>query len=256
VIIPTLEQTKTMQWADRGWYLVTEFEKTPSINFQRAIELAKTHPGFVQLMDERNVLIYRNIYREQELVQFQALYKFIRNWKGTKLYLKGDEVDYDLIESGVTCYIRTKLTETDLACETFNETTLDPSTPLGYIGCWRSYVTIEWHNDQPDNAPPCWFGFGRLDRHKVYTLNNEELEQFALGHLIEYYACPLLDLDHIRAFIRQLPDRIDPRKDKEWTYRAKPKTDRYVGHYTEPAILPISAEAYRVYLKRKLQHEY
>jgi hypothetical protein len=261
LIASVLERTKKIQWVDRGWYLVTEFEKTPSINFQRAVELAKTYPGFIQLMDERRVLIYRNIYHENGLLQFQELYKLIKNWKGTKLYFKGDKIDFDVIESGISCYIQTKLTGNDTTtpesyenCENFNNITLEASIPLGYTGCRRSCVSMEWNRGQSNEASPCWFFFGSLDQHKVYRIHKEELEQTVIGHLIEYYSCPLLDLDRIREFIRQLPDRIDPRKDKEWKYRKQRQTNGYVGRYQEPTVLPISEEAYRMYLKRKLQH--
>ena len=83
--------THKTQWVDRGWYVVTEFERTPSINFQRTVELAKTHPGFTTLMDERNVMIYRNIYRERDLFHFQEMQKLIKNWKGAAGIITFDE---------------------------------------------------------------------------------------------------------------------------------------------------------------------
>jgi len=258
VLSPVLDKTKNVQWVDRGWYLVTEFEKTPSINFRRVVELAKTHPGFIQLMDERNILIYRNIYRENDLLQFQELYKLIKNWKGMKLYFKGDEVDFETIESGIRCYTRAKLIYSESAtpnpnniCGNFEKNKLEMFPLTGCIGCRRSYVSMEWESSQSAEAP-CWFFFGNFDRHKVYNIDKEELENAAIGHLIEYHACPLLDLDQIREFIQQLPDRIDPRKDKEWEYNRKQRTGMRVKYHKEPDVLPISAETYRAYLKRTL----
>lgn len=246
------------QWVDRGWYVVTEFEKTPSINFQRAVELAKTHPGYTPLMDERNILVYRNIYRKDELLLFHKMYKLIRNWKGAKLYIKGDQIDFDMIGSGVQCYIQTGLKPKNTPhsideCHTFDQEKL---LFLGCIGCHRSHVSMEWSPSQPSEIP-IWFAFGKLDHNKVYHINKEELEGAVIGELVEYRYCPLLDLEGIRAFIQKLPDRIDPRKDREWKYNRKPKDQQVIPRFSggavkEPDILPVSAEAYQEYLKRKL----
>lgn len=254
----TLAAVEKNQWIDRGWYVVTEFERTPSINFQRALDLAKVHPGFTPLMDERNVLIYRNIYRESDLLEFQQMAALIKNWKGTKFYVKGDRIDFDMLGSGIQCYIRTVITRKDAlhspeSCQRFEKGTFDM---FGCLGCHRSHISMEWKMSQVSQFS-VWFEFGSLDHNRVYHIHKEELEGAAIGELIEYRYCPLLDLDHIRELIRQLPERIDPRKDREWRYHRTRKTGsvtpRLSGRATrEPEILPVSEDAYRAYLKRKI----
>lgn len=247
-------------WVDRGWYLVTEFEKSSSVNFQKAVELAKTHPGFIQLMDERNILIYRNIYRHYDVGQFQQLYALIKNWKGTRLYFKGMETSYDTIESGIRCYYQTKLDhpgtgdldEQAEGCRSFDRHTLETSDHPGCIGCRRSGVSMEWPPDAEGDKFP-WFFYGRLDQHQVYALNRDDIQQFVYGHLVLYASCPLLDLDRISEFVRTLPERIDPRKDREWEYRKSTRPDGIPARfYRLPDVLPKSADAYRLYLKRVL----
>lgn len=256
MIAPFKTQTKQGPWIDRGWYLVTEFEKTPSIHYKKAITLAQTHPGFIRLMDERNILIYRNMYREHDLVQFQELYKLIKNWKGTRLYFKGDEVEYDTIESGIQCYVHTKLlptSENNLSgsCEDFAKHQLETSLNLGCLGCRRSGVSMGW-NASATSELPGWFFFGTLDRHNVYNINKDELKQLVIGHLTEYASCPLFDFDQIARFIECLPDRIDPRKDREWVYNKNQQTEVKVQYYKNPEVVPTSKDAYRAYMKRKL----
>ncbi|MBD3307017.1 hypothetical protein GF339_11420, partial [candidate division KSB3 bacterium] len=237
-----------VEWIDRGWYVVTEFERTPSINFQRAVELANAHPGFTPLMDERNIMIYRNIYRPSDLLQFQEMYRLIKNWKGAKLYVKGDRVEFDMIGSGIQCYIQTVLTGQDEsrplpeACDIFDAQELEEC--LGCLGCRRSHVSMAWHPSDAGEIP-VWYAFGRLDQHRVYRLNKEELTGTAIGELLEYRYCPLLDLEQIRDLIRQLPEKIDPRKDQEWRYHRKPaqraaasKPQYHWGAAKEPDILP------------------
>ena len=252
------QQTHNVPWIDRGWYLATQFEKSSSMNFHKVVMLAHTHPGFIQLMDERNILIYRNIYREHDLRQFQELYALIKNWKGTTLYFKGDEVDYESVESGIHCYIQTKLEPASRGdalledgCHTFMLHRLETSGELGCLGCRRSGVSMHWPPGQNSDFPP-WFFYGRLDQHKVYRLQKDELHQAVRGHLILYASCPLVNLERTAEFIAQLPDRIDPRKDHEWEYTLKRHQTMTVRYHKIPEVMPKSLDAYRMYLKRVL----
>lgn len=250
------EPEQKTPWVDRGWYVVTEFERTPSINFQRAVELAKTHPGFTPLMDERNVLIYRNLYRPEDLLHFQEMLKLIKNWKGSKLYLKGERIGFDMLDSGVNCYIRTVLKsssqpELQQDCQKFHPNDLPV---LGCIGCRRSHVTLEWPVEE-FSEHLVWFAFGKLDHNRVYHLQKDELEGAVMGELLDYRSCPLLDPDALHELIQRLPDRIDPRKDREWQYnrryrQVKSRMQYHLLASRESEILPVSADAYRAYLKR------
>lgn len=244
-------------WRQREWYLVTEFERTPSVNFRRAVELSQTHPGFATLMDERNILIYRNIYRKEELLQFQALLKLIKNWKGTKLYLNGERVDVENLGSGIQCFAQTVLSartapERPEPCQMFFR---EAATASGCLGCRRSHVSMEWQEECSTDVP-VWFAFGYLDKNQVYQLRQENLESAVMSELLEYHYCPLLRFDQIQAFLRSFPKRIDPRKDREWRY-ARRQAERRAPNPTfdqraarETAILPVSPEAYTAYLRR------
>jgi hypothetical protein len=254
--------TQKARWVDRGWYVVTEFERTPSINFQRTVELAKTHPEFTALIDERNVMIYRNIYRESDLLHFQQMYKLIKNWKGAKLYVKGDRIDFDMIGSGIQCYLRTILQGEASRHDPDGCKMFEPAAShfLGCLGCHRSHVSMEWHRSCPSSIP-VWFAFGGLNHNQVYIIHKQDLESEAIGELIDYRFCPLLNLAAIRECIGRLPDRIDPRKDREWKYQRRRKnrttTTAHQSQHNgfiakEPEILPASEEAYYAYLKRKM----
>ena len=252
---PNAEQA---HWVDRGWYLVTEFERTPSINFPRAIELSQAHPEFTPLMDERNIMIYRNIYRPEHLLLFHEMFRLIKNWKGAKLYIKGERVAFDMLGMGIQCYCQTVLSRippSQTGCQRFSK-----ETSLGCLGCRRSYVSMEWDGEEIQEIPT-WFAFGRLDQHQVYRIHKENLESAVIGELIEYHYCPLIDLDEIRRFIQSLPDRIDPRKDREWCYTERVEAEERPsmsplrlapGASRQPSVIPVSADAYRIYLKALL----
>ena len=242
-------------WADRGWYLVTEFERTSSIHFARAVELSQKHPGFTPLMDERNIMIYRNLYRQEDLLCFQEMLRLIKNWKGAKLYIKGERAPFDMLGLGIDCYCNTVLSNeppSEAGCKRFSR-----EAGRGCLGCRRSHVDMEWAQDGRQGNP-FWFSFGRLDQHQVYRIHKENLENAVIGELIEYHYCPLIDLDDVRQCIRNLPDRIDPRKDREWRYadRHTPQEDftsppmrLAPGASGRPAVIPVSEEAYQKYLE-------
>ncbi len=258
---PEHYSTKKIGWVDRGWYAVTEFERTSSANFKLTAELAQTYPGFTPLMDERNVLIYRNLYREQHLPELLDMIKSIKKWKGARLYIKGERVPFDMLGHGMHCYIRTvlkqpKSSNRSEACHIFPS---EPSSFQGCIGCRRSSVRMAW-NSAIQTDSPLWFTFGFLDRHQVYHIYKDDLESAVIGELIEYHYCPLLDLEAIRTFVKGLPERIDPRKDREWRYHrnnGQEKSDAlpHLPHHSRadriPDILPVSHDAYKAYLRRK-----
>ena len=245
-------------WVDRGWYLITEFEMTNSRYFQKALALAQKSPGFIKLMDERNVLIYRNIFQPENLLEFEELYNLIRTWRNTRVYIKGEEVDPTLLDDGVACYIKTKLRRWSYhTCQSFDE----KESKWGYLGCWRSGVTLNWVPGASAHfGARCWFYDGSLNSRGVYVIHKDEIYQRVFGGLEEYRRCPLLNLKNLSALIDRLPDRIDPKVDKEWKYTqgSKPRrVPRYDLYFEEPppvpAVLPINEAAYRAYMQRVLK---
>jgi hypothetical protein len=245
------------QWINRGWYLVTEFEQTNSKYFEKALALAQKAPGFIKLMDERNILIYRNIFQPEHLLEFEVLYELIRSWRNTKIYLKGEETDPTIMDEGVSCYIKTKLRRwSSQGCQSFNT----EAFKLGYIGCWHSGVTLHWTPGASSYfSPRCWFFDGVLDSKGIYVIQKDEIYQRVVGSLSEYRHCPLLNLKSLSAFIEQLPDSINPEVDKEWKY-TKPRRSQHTLRdrsyledlYAIPAVIPVSETAYRAYMERIL----
>ena len=119
---------------------------------------------------------------------------------------------------------------------------------------------MEWHLSNPSTIP-VWFAFGSLNHNQVYNIHKQDLESEVIGELIEYRFCPLLDLEDIRTCIKRLPDRVDPRKDREWKYQRRREgrtaTTVYQSRHNgliakTPEIVPVSEEAYYAYLKRKM----
>lgn len=246
------------KWVDRGWYLVSEFEQTNSKNFQKALALAQKSPGFTKLMDERNVLIYRNLYRPENLIEFEELYSLIRTWRNTRVYIRGEEVNPTLFNEGVACYIKTKLRRWSYyTCQSFDE----KEFKLGYLGCFHSGVTLDWIPGASTYfSSRCWFYDGVLNSRGVYVIQKEEIYQRALGGLMEYQHCPLLDLKALSALINRLPDSINPHTDKEWKYTRNPRFKRvlrgnsdFEEEYHLPPVIPISEVTYQEYMKRILK---
>ncbi|PID57376.1 hypothetical protein CSB45_07575 [candidate division KSB3 bacterium] len=236
--------------ADRGWYLITEFEHSPSIHFPRAVELSQTHPGFTRLIDERNIMIYRNIYRKEQLRLLPEMLRCIKEWKGAKLYVNGERVAFDMLGRGIDCYCQTVLSRhhSQEDCQRFSK-----QRGSGFLACRRSHVSMTWSH-RPAEAILTWFSFGQLDEHHVYRIDKEQMESAVMGELVEYHHCPLIDLDQVRAFIRELPDRIDPRKNREWRYADRGSVQEAALQAASvaahcPAVLPVSEDEYRTYLK-------
>lgn len=89
--------TRPTQWVDRGWYLVLEFEDTTSDKLDRALRIARRHPGYIKLLDENRQIVHRVLYRRRDLLLFWSLFERVRNWKSTRVYVNGNPVSLEYL---------------------------------------------------------------------------------------------------------------------------------------------------------------
>jgi hypothetical protein len=79
--------------ADLGWHLVLEFGHSRSDLFTFALTIAQRLPSFVQILDENRKLIYRVVFKKNEMRSFWRLWDYVQSWSSTHVYLNGVEVE-------------------------------------------------------------------------------------------------------------------------------------------------------------------
>lgn len=88
---PELAQDKAHEELSRA-HIVLEFRQSRSEYFPFALRLAQKRAGFVQLLDEDRHLVYRVIFRKNEMNAFWQLWNYVQSWSATRVFYKGQEL--------------------------------------------------------------------------------------------------------------------------------------------------------------------
>ncbi len=225
------EHHKQRRWADRGWYLVTEFGQSRAERYRETVELAKKLPNYVELLDENLHVVHRNIFRREDLTeQVWRLLDTIRPWQSARGYVKGDELEVTHILAGLQCFVFEK---DELECDP------DPKSVPLYFGCPRSGIGL-WLTAR---AP--WYLEAR-PQGATFRVPKEILLAHLRRTLAPWRICPNLDLPAAEELLRRLPDEIDVAQDRRWQLKSN-------WWHRRPQIEPASPADYYQFL---LEHLY
>jgi len=190
-------------WADRGWYLVTQFRQSPAERWEQALRMAQAHAGYVQILDEQRQTVHRNLFRRGDADRCLGLLELVGEWQGTELFLCGDPVTPAELRAELRCF-----------CEERQALGCNPSSgsvPL-FIGCPRSGVGLWITTAEP------WY-LHATQRGGAFEVHKGALQRQLERRLAGYRRCPNLDLKAAEAIVGRLPDTITPGADRRWSLR-------------------------------------
>jgi transitional endoplasmic reticulum ATPase len=64
-----------------------------------------------------------------------------------------------------------------------------------------------------------WYSFGTMGGDGVFEVDKEAITERVLSDLGPCVRCPILDLDTTAEIVARLPEKIDPAKEPDWSYR-------------------------------------
>ena len=64
-----------------------------------------------------------------------------------------------------------------------------------------------------------WYAFGRMGEDGAYLVDKEAITERVLSDLGPCVRCPILDLDTTAEIVARLPEKIDPARESDWSYR-------------------------------------
>jgi hypothetical protein len=252
-----------LSWIDRGWYVALEFELTSSAKFDQAVEMAKGHPHFAELVDERGVSLYRTIYFKKDFPKFEILYGLVGNWKSTRLYLKGDEITKTDFEIWYACYKtywghRKILNDGDTCGLT--RTSVFPD----FLGCYERHIVLKWRDPVFSSyqfSSKTWYHFGKRVR-DTFVVDKEAMVSYLARTNEEYRVCPCYGHAGIDRFVSKLPKEINPVIYKEWLFKedylktqARAMFNYEIAMSTLPDICPANEKAYLTFMNKLFQEE-
>lgn len=203
-------------WKERGWYLILEFSSSSSSNFEKALELARFHPGFSAIVDEDyGGIVFRVMYKKEDLDKFWPLWEIVKPWKSTRTYIKGNEVSPQDVEAGIKCYITS-----------FDEKLCYPEGIPMYIGCPQSKISIYPGLENP------WYTIGRIEGDRFVT-DKIAIKTAVSCQLEAVWSCPVVDIEKAMKQVDLLPEEINL-KGEIWDIYRDNKRRRYFIRPSDP----------------------
>lgn len=207
------------------------FRSTSSTQFARALELARREPTFRESAGRPKE--YSVVYTQDTLERYRDLMAIVGRWSQTRVFLNKQPVDRERLDALVACYLR-RLAAPDrrayCAGAEVHETRVGAVRQL--FPCRMIPISECNHRG--------WFQYGRLTRDKVFLVDKAQLRQAVYDSLDRTLArhCPALFLAEVDSIIDKLPDRIDPSRDPQWTWKEGWQNGHFMAIGVEKRLQP------------------
>ena len=122
----------------------------------------------------------------------------------------GEEIPGEELFGGLRCFLRKQRS---------GASARDWCTP-GKLGDKQLFPCKQIHvYDNEHLTDNSWYAFGRMGEDGAYLVDKEAITDRVLSDLGPCVRCPILDLDTTAEIVARLPERIDPARETEWSYR-------------------------------------
>lgn len=203
------------------------FFSSSSRFYEEVISNAKQISGYSELTEngiKKHIITLKktpnlNIkkYKKEFLILGKLVDSYISEWKGFQIFYNGSEGTKKKLIEAYHCYKESLDEEnTERFCSRRN------TCPFCCFQC-RIYTTSDvssHRNDHFDmyetehNITP----FGHFDKTGVFCINKEYLANELSQVLFKFALCPNLNVNMIKESIKNFPNYIDPKINKDWKY--------------------------------------
>lgn len=206
-----------------NWKIETYFEKSPSINFKKALKLLKKNPSYC--FDNET---YSAKYTMNNLLEFDQIFILICDWKSTHFRIGEMHLGSRDIWPFYSC-MGERIHSSKDTCFGGDGST----SPENSLGC--HFAGAGWSDD--------WYKSGIMDTNGVWNFEKGYYLSILKDRLYRFRFCPFMNLEKMAKIIDALPTKIDPRVDKEWEYTFRSEKGLIVKgvqpkkiHYASPFV--------------------
>ncbi|OQY29942.1 MAG: hypothetical protein B6244_01400 [Candidatus Cloacimonetes bacterium 4572_55] len=165
------------------------------------------------MVDENNEVVYRNIFRREDMKNFQKLYTIVNNWKSCQIYVNGYKINFDVDDGlGFNCYMGflNHGGPSSNYCQHMGQWARSIGPLPNYFGCFRSHISfIQWKRKP-------WFHFISENKNNRIKINLDDMLEVARNNLEKCRLCPLIDLKKVESMIRAMPPYVDLKRSSYW----------------------------------------
>lgn len=185
--------------------LMVKFGKSTSQNYAYAVEFASKFDTYeVNNGEEKNVT-HTVVFSPEQINNFFDLYDLVGRWKSCSIYIDGELIPPGKVKF-LWCFRERE--------KSYNKKEYCYGRDNGYsinnFGCRETRVEVySWHGLK---------GYGTMDRQGVFHVNKDKLRHDIYKNIDDFKMCPALNLTTIEKGIDEIPERIDPKQNRDWEY--------------------------------------
>jgi uncharacterized tellurite resistance protein B-like protein len=188
-----------------------EFSESTSLNFQTALDFAKTAPSFTSAL-KGNKCWYVAGWPSECFEAVSNLANLLSGLRNRRLFVDGAERAWDDVFQFTWCaHQREQAYRPVEYCFGIDEKRINP------FGCKQ--IRMEW-SEWSD-----WFSFGsfrssgRKSTSPIWVFDKDRIRHQANTNMFKFRYCPHMRSALIEAVIDALPDEVDPANDADWEFK-------------------------------------
>lgn len=186
------------------WEITVSFGKSTSINYDKAIFLAKKSRRYEELFENGNIT-HTATYSDSrdDFLDFIILYDLIANWKSTFFIINGEIIDKKTVSNIKYCYGNKCRSAEPNFC--FGESHFDTNP----FGCQQLHVSTF-------NNP--WWGYYKRENNQFIFERQKLLDRIEMTKL-SYRHCPAFNIEYMKLVAISFPFAITEEQHREILFR-------------------------------------
>lgn len=184
--------------------LVLKFGKSTSQNYPYAVEVASEFNTYRESGEGRSIT-HTVAFTSDQINDFFDLYDLVGRWKSCRIYIDGEFVPPN--RRGFLWCFRERVKAYDQKNYCFGG---ENGISCNNFGCIYSRIEIHGWNGLKD--------YGSMDPTGIFHVNKDKLRHDVYKNIEEFKFCPALNLATVEKGINEIPDNINPKRNRDWEY--------------------------------------
>lgn len=205
-MVNKIEKTIKITEKEKSKQIKFSFWKSTSSKRENAIEFIKKQPTF-KYIKENNEDIYSAIFDISNIENLYAMLDLTSGWKSQKIEIDGKIWKSTWLRESLNCFRRKEKERKSMDYCLTNEW----DEKKNKFQC-RNFFFNELENNS-------WNNYGYIDTQKgEWIFDKNAIEEEVKIKIENLSLCPLLNTKHIIKLLKDIPDSIDPKKNKKWGF--------------------------------------
>lgn len=186
--------------------ITLEFGYSSSQNYDIAVIEAKKIPTYSAYGNQKQIR-HRITINPDDISKVSDLVNYVQGWKTSRIFENGEPTTFQSLFGFTWCYEQRRSSyKPELFCFGYER-----EWDLNLWGCTQARMPFNEHAD--------WFTYGKwLNKDGDWQFDKERILHELQIALYQYRFCPAIRLDLVQDVLDAIPDKVNPKKDKNWEF--------------------------------------